>query len=57
MPSSLFTQNVIAVIWNFDKTLSSVYMQDPLFRSCGVDERTFWAEANGLAACYRRGGY
>jgi hypothetical protein len=56
MASNLFTQTVIAVIWDFDKTLSSVYMQDPLFRRYGVDEKTFWAEANGLAACYRRGG-
>jgi len=56
MASNLFTQNVIAVIWDFDKTLSSVYMQDPLFRRYGVDEKTFWAEANDLAECYRRGG-
>jgi hypothetical protein len=53
---SLFTQNVIAVIWDFDKTLSPSYMQGPLFRRFNVDEITFWNEANGLAEFYRRGG-
>jgi hypothetical protein len=53
---SLFTQNVIAVIWDFDKTLSPAYMQEPLFRRYGVDEKTFWKEANGLVEFYRRGG-
>src|SRR5215510_499505 len=27
----LYTQNVIAFIWDFDKTLTHEYMQDPLF--------------------------
>ena len=49
MSQSLFTQSVIAVIWDFDKTLSPKYMQEPLFRRFGVDEKTFWKEANGLA--------
>jgi hypothetical protein len=56
MPRSLFPQNVIAMIWDFDKTLSPDYMQQPLFRKFNVDEKTFWKEANGLAEFYRRGG-
>ncbi|HOT51771.1 MAG TPA: haloacid dehalogenase-like hydrolase, partial [Candidatus Hydrogenedentes bacterium] len=45
---SLFTQNVIAIIWDFDKTLSPHYMQTPLFNAYGIDERAFWAEVAAL---------
>jgi hypothetical protein len=57
MASTLFTQNIIACIWDFDKTLIPGYMQAPLFRRYGVDEAVFWAETNGLADNYRRRGY
>jgi hypothetical protein len=57
MASPLFTQNTIACIWDFDKTLIPAYMQAPLFRRYGVDESTFWAETNALAENYRRRGY
>ncbi len=57
MASPLFTQNIIACIWDFDKTLIPAYMQAPLFRRFGVDEATFWAETNALAENYRRRGY
>src|SRR5687767_1931576 len=56
MAHSLFAQNVIAIIWDFDKTLSPEYMQRPLFEKFGVDEKTFWKEANGLADFYRQRG-
>lgn len=52
----LYTQNTIACIWDFDKTLIPEYMQSPLFRRYGVEERKFWAEANGLAEIYRKRG-
>jgi hypothetical protein len=32
---NLFTQNVIAVIWDFDKTLSPEYMERPSFDRFG----------------------
>ncbi|MGA3006520.1 MAG: HAD family hydrolase [Opitutaceae bacterium] len=57
MATTLFTQNIIACIWDFDKTLIPDYMQSPLFRRYGIDEATFWAETNGLAAAYRKRGY
>jgi len=57
MASPLFTQNIVACIWDFDKTLIPAYMQAPLFKRYGVDEQTFWSETNALAENYRRRGY
>jgi hypothetical protein len=57
MAATLFTQNIIACIWDFDKTLIPGYMQSPLFRRFGVDEKTFWAETNALVDHYHRRGY
>ncbi|MCB1103534.1 MAG: haloacid dehalogenase-like hydrolase [Opitutaceae bacterium] len=57
MPTTLFTQNTIACIWDFDKTLIPGYMQAPLFRRHGVDESVFWAETNALVENYRKRGY
>jgi hypothetical protein len=57
MAATLFTQNIIACIWDFDKTLIPDYMQSPVFRRYGVDEATFWAETNALVENYRRRGY
>ncbi len=38
--------NIIAVIWDFDKTLISEYMQTPLFEEYGIDADMFWREVN-----------
>jgi hypothetical protein len=57
MATTLFTQNIIACIWDFDKTLIPGYMQGPLFRRYGIDEAAFWAETNKMAASYARRGY
>jgi hypothetical protein len=47
MSGNLFTQNTIAVIWDFDKTLSPTYMQAPLFARYGVNEKDFWMRLTG----------
>lgn len=52
----LFLQNVIAVIWDFDKTLSPSYMQRCVFRAYGVDEDAFWKEVRALPSYYARAG-
>jgi len=57
MATTLFTQNTLACIWDFDKTLIPDYMQSPLFRRYGLDEANFWDETNKLAEHYRRRGY
>ena len=48
MSKQLFSQTVIAMIWDFDKTLLPGYMQEPLFKHYGVDEKSFWAEVNAM---------
>ena len=57
MATTLFTQNTIALIWDFDKTLIPDYKQSPLFRRYGIDEANFWAETNALVDQYRKRGY
>lgn len=57
MASTLFTQNTIACIWDFDKTLIPDYMQSPLFRRYGINEAEFWAETNSLVEQYKKRGY
>ncbi len=52
----LFFQSVIAVVWDFDRTLSPRYMQRPLFDAYDIDEGAFWAEVQALPAYYARAG-
>lgn len=47
-----FSQTVIAVVWDFDKTLIPGNMQSPLFRHYGIDEAAFWDEVDGLHRFY-----
>lgn len=56
MNRQLFPQNVIAMIWDFDKTLIPGNMQGPLFRHFGIDETEFWKEVDGLDEFYRSHG-
>ena len=44
--------NVIAVIWDFDKTLMPGYMQDPIFKHFNVNPIDFWKEVNELPQKY-----
>jgi len=53
MTRDLFPQSIVAVIWDFDKTLIPGYMQAPLFKHYGVDEEAFWREVEGLRGFYK----
>jgi hypothetical protein len=52
----IFLQNIVALIWDFDRTLSPDNMQRPIFEAYGIDEAAFWAEVNALPAYYARAG-
>src|SRR5438128_1115205 len=54
--ASIFLQNTIAIIWDFDKTLTPGYMQRPLFQHFEVDEAQFWTEVNRLEEVYKQKG-
>ncbi len=56
MANSLFLQNVIALIWDFDNTLIPGNMQELLFQHYGVDPEEFWREVNQLPNFYRHRG-
>ena len=56
MARQLFPQNVIAMIWDFDKTLIPGNMQAPLFQHYQIEESDFWAEVDGLEEFYRSHG-
>ena len=48
--------NIVACIWDFDKTLIPGYMQKPLFDYYNVDADLFWKEVNSLPDLYGRRG-
>ena len=47
-----FEQNIIAIIWDFDKTLINGYMQEPIFKKYGISGIDFWKEVNNLKEKY-----
>lgn len=49
-------QNVIAIIWDFDKTLIPGYMQEPIFNAFNIDSKAFWKEVNDLPERYAQRG-
>lgn len=53
---TLHRQNIVACIWDFDKTLIPGYMQAPLFKHFGIDELSFWNEVNALPEIYSKRG-
>ena len=56
MSQQLFLQNIIACIWDFDKTLIPGYMQAPIFDHYRVAAKNFWKEVNELPNYYRKSG-
>ena len=41
--------SIIAVVWDFDKTLVDGYMEDPIFEEYGIDANGFWKETAQIA--------
>jgi len=56
MPVPLYTQTVIAFLWDYDRTLIPGNQQEVLFDAYDVDEAEFWREVDGLTAYYERRG-
>ncbi len=56
MPAPLYTQTIIAFVWDFDRTLIPTNMQDPIFDAYDVDPGVFWSEVDGLVEYYERNG-
>lgn len=48
--------NIIAVIWDCDKTLVDGYMQDPIFEEYGIDSSDFWRKVNAIPEEYKAKG-
>ena len=48
--------NIIAVIWDCDKTLIDGYMQDPIFKEHNINAKEFWKEVNEKVAEYEQSG-
>ena len=46
-------KNIIAVVWDFDKTLVDGYMQDPIFKAYDCNAQDFWDEVNSLEEKYK----
>ncbi len=40
--------SIIAVVWDFDKTLVDGYMEDPIFEHYDVDSNAFWEETSAI---------
>lgn len=53
---TLHRQNIVACIWDFDKTLIQGYMQAPIFQAYGIDQEAFWREVNELPGIYAQRG-
>ncbi|MGB0408486.1 MAG: haloacid dehalogenase-like hydrolase [Opitutales bacterium] len=53
---NLHRQNIVACVWDFDKTLIPGYMQAPIFKAFGMDEECFWKEVNALPEIYAQRG-
>ena len=48
--------NIIAVIWDCDKTLVNGYMQDPIFKKFNQNASEFWEKVNAIAKEYSKKG-
>ena len=56
MSREIFTENIIAILWDFDCTMIPGYMQKPLFEHYQVDERRFWRRIDDQVEKCRQSG-
>ena len=56
MAQAIYTQTIIAMVWDFDRTLIPGYSQKSIFEEYGIDEGVFWDEVNGLTDLYAQRG-
>ena len=54
---NIFSQNIIAIIWDFDETMTPEPMQKVLFDAYRQDSKNFWGQVNQLIDEYRAKGY
>lgn len=54
--TQIFSQTIIAVVWDFDRTLIPGYMQQVVFDEYDVDGDVFWDEVNRMPEAYRKRG-
>lgn len=44
--------DIIALVWDFDKTLVEGYMQDPIFKEYQIDSKEFWSAPMSVWKCW-----
>jgi hypothetical protein len=54
VPIPLYTQTVVAFLWDYDRTLIPSNQQDVIFEEYGVDADAFWREVDGLVDYYAK---
>lgn len=48
--------NIIAMVYDFDLTLTPYYMQKPIFERFNIKEKDFWKEKDKLVENYKKSG-
>lgn len=49
--------NIIALVWDCDRTLINGYMQDPMFKKYGIEPNDFWGRVHNEIENYEKQGF